>query len=201
MVLGVLSAGSPVSAPLRMQPSWSRSSAMMRGGSQQQRQPHDSSRVIEPQLNMTSAQPDTANSVEKTSASSLSVRGSTAALPCMEVAVATQHRTTCKSQTAGTLSVERRRRSYVCRACGKAFSGLSNLEAHERVHTGERPFRCNTCGKCFSEAGNLKKHQRVHTGEKPFGCDQCGKRFAWICNLRTHQQSVLGCTPQAGGLK
>uniref|UniRef100_A0AAY5L291 C2H2-type domain-containing protein n=1 Tax=Esox lucius TaxID=8010 RepID=A0AAY5L291_ESOLU len=57
-------------------------------------------------------------------------------------------------------------RPYVCRACGKAFTGQSNLEAHQRVHTGEKPFRCVTCGKMFSEAGNLKKHQRVHTGEK-----------------------------------
>uniref|UniRef100_A0A8C2FA92 C2H2-type domain-containing protein n=1 Tax=Cyprinus carpio TaxID=7962 RepID=A0A8C2FA92_CYPCA len=75
-----------------------------------------------------------------------------------------------------------RRKSYVCKYCGKAFPGLSNVVAHQRVHTGERPFKCDTCGKLFTEAGNLKKHQRVHTGEKPFICPRCGKRFAWICN-------------------
>uniref|UniRef100_A0A8C1N1N4 Si:ch211-89o9.6 n=1 Tax=Cyprinus carpio TaxID=7962 RepID=A0A8C1N1N4_CYPCA len=83
-----------------------------------------------------------------------------------------------------------RRKSYVCKYCGKAFPGLSNIVAHQRVHTGERPFKCDTCGKLFTEAGNLKKHQRVHTGEKPFICPRCGKRFAWICNLKTHQQSA-----------
>ncbi|KAK7166039.1 hypothetical protein R3I93_005968 [Phoxinus phoxinus] len=83
-----------------------------------------------------------------------------------------------------------RRKSYVCKYCGKGFPGLSNVVAHQRVHTGERPFRCDTCGKLFTEAGNLKKHQRVHTGEKPFICSRCGKRFAWICNLKTHQQSA-----------
>lgn len=83
-----------------------------------------------------------------------------------------------------------RRRSYVCKYCGKAFPGLSNVVAHQRVHTGERPFRCDICGKLFAEAGNLKKHQRVHTGEKPFTCPRCGKQFAWICNLKTHQQSA-----------
>ncbi|TRY94486.1 hypothetical protein DNTS_004622 [Danionella cerebrum] len=83
-----------------------------------------------------------------------------------------------------------RRSSYVCKFCGKAFKGLSNLVAHQRVHTGERPFKCETCGKLFAEAGNLKKHQRVHTGEKPFTCSRCGKQFAWICNLKTHQQSA-----------
>ncbi|XP_072533301.1 uncharacterized protein [Salminus brasiliensis] len=83
-----------------------------------------------------------------------------------------------------------KRKSYICKYCGKAFTGLSNVEAHQRVHTGEKPFKCETCGKLFAEAGNLKKHQRVHTGEKPFTCTRCGKRFAWICNLRTHQQSA-----------
>ncbi|XP_056227674.1 transcription factor Sp2 isoform X2 [Seriola aureovittata] len=134
----------------------------------------------------------------------LPLRGSTAVLASIEAAIAAQRRAgllAChsKSQAAGVAPAERRRKSYVCRACGKAFSGLSNLEAHERVHTGEKPFRCNTCGKHFSEAGNLKKHQRVHTGEKPFSCDQCGKKFAWICNLRTHQQSATGCGPQDRG--
>ena len=135
-----------------------------------------------------------------------SARGSTAVLASIEVAIAAQQRAgllVChsKSQAAAIALSERRRKSYVCRACGKAFSGLSNLEAHERVHTGEKPFRCDTCGKRFSEAGNLKKHQRVHTGEKPFSCEHCGKRFAWICNLRTHQQSATGCGgPASGGL-
>nr|XP_055060880.1 zinc finger protein 354B isoform X2 [Misgurnus anguillicaudatus] len=83
-----------------------------------------------------------------------------------------------------------KRKGYICKYCGKAFPGMSNVVAHQRVHTGERPFKCDICGKLFTEAGNLKKHQRVHTGEKPYTCNRCGKQFAWICNLKTHQQSA-----------
>ncbi|XP_057187669.1 zinc finger protein 827 isoform X3 [Triplophysa rosa] len=83
-----------------------------------------------------------------------------------------------------------KRKGYICKFCGKAFAGMSNVVAHQRVHTGEKPFKCDICGKLFTEAGNLKKHQRVHTGEKPYICNRCGRRFAWICNLKTHQQSA-----------
>ncbi|KAK9540196.1 hypothetical protein VZT92_002664 [Zoarces viviparus] len=221
----------PVSIPVSIhapssQHPWSKKTAMI-GSAQAHLQRHrDRNRVSQQQHSVPSAQTTLSTAVsnthraDKTSTSSFSsinkimsstaapsFRGSTApSLASIEVAIAARHRASLlarhnKSQTDSIAAYEQRRKSYVCRACGKAFSGLSNLEAHERVHTGEKPFRCDTCGKRFSEAGNLKKHQRVHTGEKPFSCNQCGKRFAWICNLRTHQQSATGCGLEAmGGL-
>ncbi|KAL3966433.1 KRAB domain-containing zinc finger protein [Sarotherodon galilaeus] len=216
------SQGSSVPTSLRMQdpgssqPSWRRTSAqaqvlqqqLQNGNTYSQQESTIPPSQITPSSS-TGAVSKTGGVASKTKAagapqSSLSVRGAIAPLASTEVAIAPQHRTTLltnlnKNRAACTLPTERRRKSYVCGACGKAFSGLSNLEVHKRVHTGEKPFRCDTCGKHFSEAGNLKKHQRVHTGEKPFSCNQCGKRFAWICNLRTHQQSATGCGAQARG--
>ncbi|XP_049428890.1 myoneurin [Epinephelus fuscoguttatus] len=216
-----LSAEPSGSMPLRMQapfshPPWSRKPVMIRNAQAQLLQQHHSIPSVQTStLSSTTAAVSNTHSGDKTTLSSISstsrtmsstvtpsVRGSTAAF--RSVALAAQHRASLQarhneSQATSIIPSERRRKSYICRTCGKAFSGLSNLESHERVHTGEKPFRCDTCGKRFSEAGNLKKHQRVHTGEKPFSCDQCGKRFAWICNLRTHQQSATGCGPQARG--
>lgn len=176
-----------VSAPFGKQPSWSgapadRPAPLLQHG--------DGSRISKLPAAVASTQPAAADGA-KSSTSVFPVRAAKAGYPSMDAAA--------YYAQLGTLSGERRRRSYICRVCGKAFSGLSNLEAHKRVHTGERPFHCDSCGKRFSEAGNLKKHQRVHTGEKPYACDQCGKRFAWICNLRTHQQSATRCAPQARG--
>ncbi|XP_042340816.1 transcription factor Sp2 [Plectropomus leopardus] len=205
------------SIPLRMQapfsqPPWSRKPVMLRS-EQNQPQQHSIPSAKTTALSSTAAVTNThtdnttlcgISSTSRTLSSTVapSVRGSTAVL--CSIALAAQHRASLQarhtdSQAVSIVPCERRRKSYICRTCGKAFSGLSNLESHERVHTGEKPFRCDTCGKRFSEAGNLKKHQRVHTGEKPFSCEQCGKRFAWICNLRTHQQSATGCGLQARG--
>ncbi|XP_065811024.1 uncharacterized protein [Labrus bergylta] len=188
-------AGPSVSAPLRIQapppqPPWSRSSALMRKAQRHQISSRMSARST-PSVSSTCS-----------SSAAPAVRGSTAA--SVSINISAQPRASLLSCHNKSLAAciglgEQRRKSYVCRACGKAFSGQSNLEAHERVHTGEKPFNCDTCGKRFSEAGNLKKHQRVHTGEKPFSCERCGRRFAWICNLRTHQQSATGCGPPTVG--
>ncbi|XP_063740608.1 zinc finger protein with KRAB and SCAN domains 7 [Eleginops maclovinus] len=211
------SAETSASTPLRVkaplsQPPWSRKAVLIRGAQSELQQHGDSSRASQQQHSLPSAQTSAAVSNTKISSISSTSRtmSSTVApyvrrfLGRKEVPSAEEHRVSLLahhniSQAPGILLSEHRKKGYVCRACGKAFTGLSNLEAHERVHTGEKPYRCDTCGKRFSEAGNLKKHQRVHTGEKPFSCQQCGKRFAWICNLRTHQQSATGCGLQAGG--
>ncbi|XP_052249663.1 zinc finger protein 235-like [Dreissena polymorpha] len=91
-----------------------------------------------------------------------------------------------------------------CRICKKGQQSLAVLQAHMRVHTGERPFKCDICMMevdmrkrparfmcqfcnrlCFSKS-DLEKHLRIHTGEKPFKCGICGKGFADKMSMDRH---------------
>lgn len=47
----------------------------------------------------------------------------------------------------------------------------------------KRVLRCAKCGRGFTKVSNLKAHERLHTGEMPYQCQQpnCFKRFKWKC--------------------
>lgn len=51
---------------------------------------------------------------------------------------------------------------HVCSYCGKHFDRKSNLDTHQRRHTGERPFKCEICHKRFTRKDILKRHLFVH---------------------------------------
>lgn len=80
-----------------------------------------------------------------------------------------------------------------CRFCKRAFPREKSLQAHQRIHTGERPYRCTHpgCHKSFVQSGQLRTHQRLHTGEKPFRCNECKNRF-------THANRICPDHPHAG---
>lgn len=81
---------------------------------------------------------------------------------------------------------ERHSMYHKCVYCSKRFSKPSQLQRHERIHTGEKPYQCTVCKKTFSQKGSLQLHLKTHDELRPFKCNQCPMRFGQKGNLRAH---------------
>lgn len=77
--------------------------------------------------------------------------------------------------------------------CGKTFSRLYSLRAHQRVHAVERPFRCDSCPASFTRNHDLKRHSKLH-GKKAWKCSGCAKLFSRRDAIKRHKSGGRGRT-------
>lgn len=65
-------------------------------------------------------------------------------------------------------------KSFPCPDCPYIAKQLSNLKAHLRKHTGERPYVCLECRRGFTQHISLHKHIKTHPSEVSKICSHCG---------------------------
>lgn len=82
-------------------------------------------------------------------------------------------------------------KSFLCPECGNSFGSMSTLIDHrKRKHFEIREHKCDHCERGFFTRQELEAHIRIHTGEKPFLCQFCNKSFARSHHLKRHMDTV-----------
>ncbi|XP_064463840.1 zinc finger protein 596-like [Ornithodoros turicata] len=109
---------------------------------------------------------------------------------------------------------------YRCHFCPYCSESITDVQSHERTHTGGQPHtragincshcspailateeparkqqkrgrhRCRFCHYSSDYTNNVKKHERIHTGEKPYVCQVCFKGFTEKGALDRHSKGV-----------
>ncbi|XP_016853112.2 zinc finger and SCAN domain-containing protein 2 isoform X1 [Anolis carolinensis] len=97
---------------------------------------------------------------------------------------------------------------YRCSDCGEGFLSRLSLEAHQRVHMGQKAslsppevtvYICGECGETFNSTLDLNAHERIHAGQKSCTCKECGESFSQMLDLREHQRTHSGFKTSGSG--
>ena len=82
---------------------------------------------------------------------------------------------------------------FCCPDCGKQFSYVSNLRAHQKICNNKEKkvavieHQCGTCGKVFSAGRYLKSHIKfMHVTRTRFICEICKEKLSCKSSLERH---------------
>ena len=78
---------------------------------------------------------------------------------------------------------------HICQICGKSYESYPALSYHVISVHNASVHKCSTCGKTFSHLKNLKAHEKRH-GDKEKQCSQCNARFYTTSELGYHFNAV-----------
>ena len=74
--------------------------------------------------------------------------------------------------------------TYACPVCPAIKKVRGHMEAHIRVHTGEKPFKCPYCKAAFTQKNNCTRHVKgIHPGEYDDYVKSLEKNFVKIEKL------------------
>ncbi|KAJ1468501.1 hypothetical protein T484DRAFT_1855049 [Baffinella frigidus] len=85
---------------------------------------------------------------------------------------------------------------FACKTCGMTFTDRSNMNAHEKIHTGVKSHMCTICAKGFYVLSKLTAHMESHKRKDAkkllnvlHECETCGKDFPKQSQLLAHMES------------
>ena len=82
---------------------------------------------------------------------------------------------------------------FRCDICSRELSCNRTLDAHRRLHSGEKTLMCAVCGKTFHDPVYFWRHRQTHEPTRPkktpLTCATCGRVCADADLLRSHQRT------------
>lgn len=75
---------------------------------------------------------------------------------------------------------------WKCTICQQSCPSQGRLDKHMETH-GPAKYDCPECGKGLMNVYGLQAHMRIHTGEKPYKCEYCSWAGITKSTLRRHK--------------